>query len=68
MEKLKQAMKMMGQAMDMANDAMTEYEGTGLSGKQDGNDTMTADGINDSYGPKFDNTGKKQALSKMMKE
>ena len=68
MEKLKQALKMMEQGMSMANDAMTEYEGTDLEGKQDGNDTMTEDGVSDSFGPKFDNSGKKQMLSKVMKD
>lgn len=68
MEKMKKAMKMMNQAMDMCNEAMTEYEGTGLKGEQDGNDTMTEDGSEYSFGPKFDNEGKKQLLSKMMKD
>lgn len=68
MEKLKSAMKAMEQAMAQAHEAMTEYEGTGLKGKQDGNDTMTEDGSEYSFGPKFDNEGKKQLLSKMMKD
>lgn len=67
MEKLKAAMKMMDEAIAQAHEAMTEYEGTGLPGKQDGNDTMTEDGSEYSFGPKFDNSGKKQMLSKAMK-